>query len=60
MDFKDIEYRVDGHVAQLITNRPRVRNAQSRRLLEELDAAFALATHDRKGLPPHAALIVRN
>jgi enoyl-CoA hydratase len=46
MDFKDIEYRVDGHVAQVIANRPGVRNAQSRRLLEELDAAFALSARD--------------
>jgi enoyl-CoA hydratase len=44
--FHDIEYRLDGHVAQLILNRPAVRNAQSRRLLEELDAAFEQATAD--------------
>lgn len=47
MHFKDIEYRVDGHIARVTANRPRVRNAQSRRLLEELDAAFALAVEDR-------------
>jgi enoyl-CoA hydratase len=46
MHFNDIEYRVDGHVAVVRANRPSVRNAQSRRLLEELDAAFAQAVDD--------------
>jgi enoyl-CoA hydratase len=46
MRFTDIEYAVDGHVARVTANRPRVRNAQSRRLLEELDAAFAQASED--------------
>ena len=47
MEFNDIEYGIDGHVARITANRPSVRNAQSRRLLEELDAAFALAVDDR-------------
>ena len=47
MNFSDIEYAVDGHVARVTANRPNVRNAQSRRLLEELDAAFAQAIDDR-------------
>jgi enoyl-CoA hydratase len=34
-------------VARITANRPAVRNAQSRRLLEELDAAFAAAAADR-------------
>jgi enoyl-CoA hydratase len=46
MHFHDIEYDVDGHVARVTANRPSVRNAQSRRLLEELDAAFAQAIDD--------------
>ncbi len=41
MNYRDVEYRLDGHVARVTANRPRYRNAQSRRLLEELDAAFA-------------------
>jgi enoyl-CoA hydratase len=47
MSFSDIEYVVDGHVARVTANRPNVRNAQSRRLLEELDTAFAQAIDDR-------------
>ena len=46
MDFHDIEYHVDGHVARVMINRPAYRNAQSRRLLEELDTAFSLAVDD--------------
>lgn len=46
MDFNDIEYHVDGHVARVMINRPAYRNAQSRRLLEELDAAFSQAVDD--------------
>ena len=40
-------YEVVNHVARITTNRPRYRNAQSRVLLEALDAAFAAATADR-------------
>jgi len=46
MDFKDIRYEVDGPVAVVTLNRPEVKNAQSRRLLEEMDAAFADACDD--------------
>jgi len=46
MEYEDIEYRVDGHVAIVMVNRPAYRNAQSRRLLEELDAAFGRAVDD--------------
>ena len=43
-------YEKLGRVAPLTANRPRYRNAQSRRMLEELDAAVAfkrLAIHTR-------------
>jgi enoyl-CoA hydratase len=46
MKYLDVEYRVDGHVARVTANRPRYRNAQSRRLLEELDHAFGRAVDD--------------
>ena len=42
----DIRYIVDGRVATVTLDRPRYRNAQSRRLLEELDAAFQRAVDD--------------
>ena len=43
----DVLYEVGNHVARITANRPRYRNAQSRRLLEDLDAAFADAAADR-------------
>lgn len=43
----NIDYRVDAGVAQVTLNRPEVRNAQSRRLLEQLDQVFAEAAEDR-------------
>lgn len=46
MKYRDVEYRVDRHVAIVTADRPRYRNAQSRRLLEELDTAFAAAVDD--------------
>src|SRR5262245_12902938 len=46
MKFHDVEYRVDDHVARVTANRPQYRNAQSRRLLEELDTAFGRAVDD--------------
>ena len=46
MKYRDIEYRVEDRVALVTANRPRYRNAQSRRLLEELDHAFAAAVDD--------------
>ena len=47
MRYEFIEYEVVNRVARLTTNRPEQRNAQSRRLLEELDEAFATAAEDR-------------
>ncbi|MEJ2089631.1 MAG: enoyl-CoA hydratase-related protein [Gammaproteobacteria bacterium] len=46
-DYEFIDVDVRNGVARLTTNRPAVRNAQSRRLLEELDDAFARAGADR-------------
>ena len=46
MTYHDIEYEVVNNVARITTNRPRYRNAQSRRLLEELDDAFRIAGED--------------
>jgi enoyl-CoA hydratase len=46
-EYQDIRVEDDGHVRRIITNRPKYRNAQSRRLLEELDHAFAVAGDDR-------------
>lgn len=37
---------LEGHVARITLNRPQYRNAQSRLLLEELDAAFVRAGED--------------
>lgn len=44
----DIRYEKAGRIARITMDRPRYRNAQSRKLLEELDAAFAeaMADHD--------------
>jgi len=44
--FHDLTYAVNGRVANVTLNRPQYRNAQSRRLLEELDQAFATAVAD--------------
>ena len=44
--FEQIEYRVDGRLARIVLDRPQYRNAQSRVLLSELDAAFAAAAAD--------------
>jgi enoyl-CoA hydratase len=46
MQFETILYEVDGPVATVTLNRPEKRNAQSRQLLEELDAAFSAAVSD--------------
>ncbi|MCZ6656570.1 MAG: enoyl-CoA hydratase-related protein [Gammaproteobacteria bacterium] len=46
-DYQFIDVEVRNKVAYLTLNRPKQRNAQSRRLLEELDAAFAVAGSDR-------------
>ena len=46
-DYNDIRYTVDGAVARVTLNRPEVRNAQSTRLLHEMDDAFARSVDDR-------------
>lgn len=46
MNYSDIQYVVENNVAQITLNRPEYRNAQSRRLLQQVDAAFAEAQAD--------------
>jgi enoyl-CoA hydratase len=46
MDFQDIEYEQLGAVARIWHNRPQLRNAESKRLLEELDRAVTQAAND--------------
>jgi enoyl-CoA hydratase len=46
MEDRTVLYEKHDRVARVILNRPRYKNAQSRRLLEELDAAFATANAD--------------
>ena len=46
MTYEYITYSVESPLAYVLFNRPEYRNAQSRQLLEELDAAFAAATED--------------
>lgn len=45
-DYQYIEYEKIGRVARIWLNRPEYRNALSRKLQEELDAAFTEATYD--------------
>ena len=45
-DYTQIRYEQAGRVVRLVLNRPRYRNAQSRKLLEELDAGFQQAAND--------------
>jgi enoyl-CoA hydratase len=47
MEFKDILYTIDDAIGTITLNRPRYKNAQSYRMLDEIDAAFALAKKDR-------------
>jgi enoyl-CoA hydratase len=47
MDAKDVRYEVDGRVAVVTLNRPRYRDAQSWRLLDEFDEALDAACADR-------------
>lgn len=47
MDYHDIRYETEGRVATITLDRPRYRNAQSWRLLDELDAALDRALEDR-------------
>ena len=46
MGYEQIRYERRNRVGIVTLNRPRVRNAQSRVLLEELDAAFKEAVAD--------------
>lgn len=46
MPFEDIVYAVEHGVAQITLNRPQYRNAQSYRMLDEIDQAFDLARAD--------------
>lgn len=46
MTFQDITYRAEAGVAQILLNRPKYRNAQSYRMLDEIDQAFDLARAD--------------
>ena len=46
MTYQTILYEVRNRVAYVMLNRPRYRNAQSRLMLEEMDAAFAVADAD--------------
>lgn len=46
MELQDVLYEVDGGVARVTLNRPRYRNAQSYRLLDELDIALDRAMAD--------------
>ena len=45
-DFLTITYELQGRVARLTLNRPEMRNAQSIRMLDEIDAALDIAEQD--------------
>ncbi len=47
MSFHTLLYGADAGEASITLNRPQVRNAQDYRMLDEIDAAFALAKADR-------------
>lgn len=55
MELCDVRYETDGPLALVTLDRPRYRNAQSWRLLDELDAALERAQSDRA----IAAVVVR-
>jgi enoyl-CoA hydratase len=44
--YEDVQYTVTGRIARVTLNRPQYHNAQSSRLLNELDAAFGEAVAD--------------
>jgi enoyl-CoA hydratase len=48
MTFRDILYEVDAGIATITLNRPKFRNAQGYRMLDEIDAAFGRAGADRE------------
>jgi enoyl-CoA hydratase/carnithine racemase len=45
-EYEQVRYEVEGRVAKVILDRPKYRNAQSRLLREEMDAAFDRAVED--------------
>jgi enoyl-CoA hydratase len=45
-EYSQVLYEKTGRIAQITANRPRYRNAQSRVMLEELDAAFNESAND--------------
>lgn len=47
-EYENVRYERVGRVARVTLDRPRYRNAQSRRLLEELDQALTRASDDRE------------
>jgi enoyl-CoA hydratase len=47
MILHDVAYTTDGPIGVITLNRPQYRNAQSYRMLDEIDAAFGLAEQDR-------------
>jgi len=47
MTFRDILYTTGGPVATITLNRPRYKNAQSYRMLDEIDSGFTRARDDR-------------
>jgi len=47
MEFQDIVYGVEGPVATITLNRPRYKNAQSYRMLDEIDSGFQKAKVDK-------------
>jgi len=47
MTFKDVVYTVDGPLGVITLNRPEYKNAQSYRMLDEIDAAFTSAAADK-------------
>ncbi len=46
MEYKTILFEKHDRIAKVILNRPRYKNAQSRLMIEEMDAAFAAANED--------------
>ena len=44
--YEQVHYETAGRIARVVMNRPLYRNAQSRQMLEELDAALAEAAED--------------
>jgi len=57
MAFHDIEYIVTGPIAMIAMNRPRYKNAQSYRMLDEIDQAFAFADRVAENSPDQLRFI---